>query len=537
MRAQKFRRFGVIEKVVQNDDGTLNVYGIASTEERDGDDEVILASAMKEALPDYMKWGAIREMHQPKAAGTAIEAEVNDDTGQTWIGVHVVDREAVKKVKANVYKGFSVGGSVLERDADDDRTITKLKWIETSLVDRPSNPGAEILIVKAEKSGADQLDLAAGAAKGDTPKEGENKYGDVEFADEKNKKYPIDTEAHIRSAWSYINKEKNAAKYDEKQVAAIKAKIVAAWKAKIDKAGPPGAEKLAKGMWDVAQLATMLAGIRDLAASAEWESIWENDGSPMPQELRDWLETGAGVLKDMADEEIAELIESLKPVAAGAAETAFMRIAKMKPAHVEKLMKISDKIHDHADKCAKMAGDLNEHAGSMDKVLADHNGDDMDDKQKADLAAHLKKYSASDKGTGGADDIAKKLADKESELAKVAGERDAAIDKAAKAEAKAAELEEGLATVKTEVSTMVEQMKAKGIVRVVSKVDDGKVTDPAAANEPKPVNINGMSPEEAHAAVTKGSAVNTSGHAHDEVRKIHAGGGAAGWGRDTPAKR
>ena len=38
-------------------------------------------------------------------------------------------------------------------------------------------------------------------------------YGDVTYADPKNGKYPIDTEAHARSAWSYINQAKNASTY------------------------------------------------------------------------------------------------------------------------------------------------------------------------------------------------------------------------------------------------------------------------------------------------------------------------------------
>ena len=78
------------------------------------------------------------------------------------------------------------------------------------------------------------------------PKEGVSQYGDVQFADEKNKKYPIDTEEHIRAAWNYINKEGNAGKYDPDEVATIKRKIIAAWKEKIDKDGPPSAEKMAE---------------------------------------------------------------------------------------------------------------------------------------------------------------------------------------------------------------------------------------------------------------------------------------------------
>ena len=57
------------------------------------------------------------------------------------------------------------------------------------------------------------------------PNEGEEKYGDVAFADETNKKYPIDTPEHVRAAWNYINHKDNAAKYDSGEVETIKNRI------------------------------------------------------------------------------------------------------------------------------------------------------------------------------------------------------------------------------------------------------------------------------------------------------------------------
>lgn len=57
------------------------------------------------------------------------------------------------------------------------------------------------------------------------PEYGENKYGDVKFADPTNNKYPIDTEEHVRAAWSYINHKDNAAKYDKDEAALIKQRI------------------------------------------------------------------------------------------------------------------------------------------------------------------------------------------------------------------------------------------------------------------------------------------------------------------------
>jgi hypothetical protein len=57
------------------------------------------------------------------------------------------------------------------------------------------------------------------------PERGEHEYGDVQFADPTNNKYPIDTPQHIRTAWSYINHKDNAAKYDKDEVETIKDRI------------------------------------------------------------------------------------------------------------------------------------------------------------------------------------------------------------------------------------------------------------------------------------------------------------------------
>ncbi|MGI4787712.1 MAG: DUF6582 domain-containing protein [Janthinobacterium lividum] len=57
------------------------------------------------------------------------------------------------------------------------------------------------------------------------PERGEHEYGDVEFADTTNKKYPIDTPEHIRAAWSYIHHKDNAAKYSGEDGEKIKHRI------------------------------------------------------------------------------------------------------------------------------------------------------------------------------------------------------------------------------------------------------------------------------------------------------------------------
>lgn len=142
--------YAEIAKMEAQDDGTVKVWGYASSEAVDSDGEIIAAEAMKAAIPDYMKFGAVREMHGSNAAGTAIEINVEDD-GRTFFGAHIVDPVAVTKVKTGVYKGFSIGGSVTARDELNKSKITGLKLTEISLVDRPANPDAVFTCYKADK--------------------------------------------------------------------------------------------------------------------------------------------------------------------------------------------------------------------------------------------------------------------------------------------------------------------------------------------------------------------------------------------------
>ncbi len=142
------RLFGQLTKIEDQPDGTLKVYGVASTGARDDEGEIVLPEAMKAALPDYARYPALREMHQPTAAGRTLEATVDED-GATRIVAQVVDPVAIAKVRSRTYAGFSIGGRVLARDAADPTVITKIRLAEISLVDRPANPEAVIDLWKA----------------------------------------------------------------------------------------------------------------------------------------------------------------------------------------------------------------------------------------------------------------------------------------------------------------------------------------------------------------------------------------------------
>jgi hypothetical protein len=440
------RLYGAIQKIEPLDDGTVRVHGIATSEAVDDQGEIVRADAIRAAIPDYMRFPALREMHQLSAAGTTLEIEIDND-GVTRIVGHVVDPVAVSKVRNQVYRGFSIGGRVTQRDPVNSKTITGLTLSEISLVDRPANPEAVFDCWKASQSGdttmpdgalatladtdagkalaalaatvqiwtcadpthhhvakaeavqciekqaagedasdksaetsgsvADasaQLEAVLDADPAPTPEEIEKRaadgaaeaqavmdaamkaidagdaalaeldkretpeaevpgdaaaaegddaakadkpkgdYGDVEYADpgyqdDKKPRYPIDTEAHIRSAWNYINQEKNCAKYGD-NCAKVKAKIVAAWKSKIDKDGPPSAEKasLVKTLNDASDLVSVILFLDSLQERLAYEAAVEGDSSAMPAKVAALCAQTCAALRDLIAEETAEIM-------------------------------------------------------------------------------------------------------------------------------------------------------------------------------------------------------------------------------------
>ena len=140
--------------VSKADDDERTIEGYASTEALDSQGEIVKREAMERALPDWLKFGNIREMHQPSAVGVAMTAE-HDDKGLK-LRAKIVDPLAWEKVKAGVYKGFSIGGRVTNRDKVNKSIITGLHLTEISLVDRPANPEALFDVWKADGMQGDE---------------------------------------------------------------------------------------------------------------------------------------------------------------------------------------------------------------------------------------------------------------------------------------------------------------------------------------------------------------------------------------------
>ena len=478
------RLYGAIQKVEPLDDGTVRVHGIATSEAVDDQGEVVQADAMRAAIPEYMRFPALREMHQLSAAGTTLEAEVGDD-GVTRIVAHVVDPVSVAKVRNQVYRGFSIGGRVTKRAAGDPKTITGLVLNEISLVDRPANPeavfdcwkaaegvggripahqataalagepfnppvqiwacgmpdhnhraksdavrclqeralgqagqvnlvdapGAEATIDAARKA----IETAEGAlAKADGREAGEVSsnapkphraadYADPGYQSDGKRRYPIDTERHIRAAWSYVNEPKNAAPYTGDQLKRIKDKIIAAWKEKIDPDGPPSAEDdakaacaaLTKAPWDVGRIAQIVLQLDWLHDALEIEASMEGAASPQPARLQAIIGELCSFLNALVAEETGELLDDLQSVAgssgldaakllAGATPDGAARIAALLKTGNPKMQQIATRLlakakHSHADqaladmalyacdKCMEIDGlpaEANEHIGN-----------------------------------------------------------------------------------------------------------------------------------------------------------------------------
>jgi hypothetical protein len=130
----------------RNDDKHI-VEGWASSEALDSQGEIVKLTAIEKALPDYMKFANIRQMHQWSAVGKAIHAQVDNVKKGLYLVAKVVDKEAWEKVKEGVYNGFSIGGRVMKRI---DNVIEDLALTEISLVDRPANPEAVFEVVKMD---------------------------------------------------------------------------------------------------------------------------------------------------------------------------------------------------------------------------------------------------------------------------------------------------------------------------------------------------------------------------------------------------
>jgi hypothetical protein len=140
-----------IEKADKNSDGTLTVYGKATDDSVDIDQQICDGEWLDRAMPAWFKSGGnIREQHSNIAAGVAKEYELKRDGH--YITALVVDPVSVKKVETGVLKGFSIGiknPRVTRDKVAANGRIVDGQIVEVSLVDRPANPNCQLLLAKS----------------------------------------------------------------------------------------------------------------------------------------------------------------------------------------------------------------------------------------------------------------------------------------------------------------------------------------------------------------------------------------------------
>jgi hypothetical protein len=140
-----------ILKYDDNGDGTLTVYGKATDDALDIDQQICDPVWLDKAMPDWFRTGGnIREQHSNIAAGVAQEYESKADGH--YISALVVDPVSVKKVQNRVLRGFSIGIKsprvVRDQKAANGRIIDG-QIVEVSLVDRPANPNCQLVLAKS----------------------------------------------------------------------------------------------------------------------------------------------------------------------------------------------------------------------------------------------------------------------------------------------------------------------------------------------------------------------------------------------------
>jgi hypothetical protein len=143
--------FFEIVKADKNDDGTLMVYGKATDDSLDIDQQICDPIWLDTAMPEWFKSGGnIREQHSSIAAGVAKEYEKKADGH--YIHALVVDPISVKKVDTGVLKGFSIGiksPRVIRDTKAANGRIVDGQIVEVSLVDRPANPNCQLVLAKS----------------------------------------------------------------------------------------------------------------------------------------------------------------------------------------------------------------------------------------------------------------------------------------------------------------------------------------------------------------------------------------------------
>lgn len=205
----------------ESPNGTFDIILSAQTRDRDGD--VFKADEWKQPLPEWIPIDIDHAMSVEKTVGSG-HPFINDDGDLQVRGSYASTPLAqLTRTLVNERHCRHVSVAVMVDKSLKDGTPNR-ELLNGAFVAVPSNREAVVLASKSLAVGEDI------EVKADDPKK---PYGDVTYADPGYQKdgqhrYPLDSAAHVRSAWSFINQDKNASLYTAEQLSKIKNRIKAA---------------------------------------------------------------------------------------------------------------------------------------------------------------------------------------------------------------------------------------------------------------------------------------------------------------------
>jgi hypothetical protein len=372
-----------------------------------------LTSAVEGMEPSIMP---MREMHQLIAIGAGRTIEFDDANKTIKMGFNVVEPVAIQKFKKGVLIGFSQGGDYVGELLPDPVHKGCRRYIadpaEVSAVDSPCLPSALVETMKGRTVELRKSNGTTEAVPLQMPDPSTQRLNKIEgavnqlsllfkreFSNEERQRlvttgaamadgsFPIESEEDLSTAVKAQGqaKDKTAAKkhiVSRAKALGLMRLVPADWTSEADKAAITRAcAKIAlkKGLYEVGWLAEIVEGLNWLCLNTEFERDFEDDGSKVPDKLREaWLELLAQ-LKAMVIEEADEA------AAAGGKGAKAMKITdqagltraaksisdhldkhmEMHKAHHEKLestlskdhplVKSSQAMMDHCEKCQKAA--------------------------------------------------------------------------------------------------------------------------------------------------------------------------------------
>jgi len=203
-------------------EGYMSVFGNV-----DQDGDVVLPGAFKKMSADWNRAKAplpLSDGHQLSSDGViGSVTHMAEDGYGAKVRARFSATQKAQDIRQKMIEGHIRGMSY---------TYEALKSHRGSIAGKAVRFLDELRVYEATVSPFPVNQLALASAKASDPKK---PYGDVSYADPGYQsdgvhRYPLDSEAHCRAAWSYINQSGNSGKYSSEELSLIKGRIRAALK-------------------------------------------------------------------------------------------------------------------------------------------------------------------------------------------------------------------------------------------------------------------------------------------------------------------